>query len=143
MFVRFTKGASRVVELARGEARDLGFPDVGTEHLLLALLRADKNLLEPTDMDIDRVRGEIERIAFPVADRRVEDPLPWAPGAKLAFELAAREARNLEHLEVAEGHLFLALLAITDGFAARALVNLGLTLGDLREATLRKLNAEP
>jgi Clp amino terminal domain, pathogenicity island component len=146
--VRVTRCAQQAVLDARGEAGRLGHDRVGTEHLLLALLRDQQCLaaaaLSERGVKAETARRRVEEAAGPApADRRgrerdrLEDlQLPITKPVTLVFGLAAREARELEHDRVGTEHLLLGLAREGDGVAARVLEDLGAGLLELREAVI-------
>jgi ClpA/ClpB-like protein len=146
--VRVTRCAQQAVLDARGEAGRLGHDRVGTEHLLLALLRDQECLaaaaLSERGVKAETARRRVEEAAGPGrADRRGGQPdrledfqLPITKPVTLVFGLAAREARELEHDRVGTEHLLLGLAREGDGVAARVLEDLGAGLLELREAVI-------
>jgi Clp amino terminal domain, pathogenicity island component len=146
--VRVSRCAQQAVLHARGEAGRLGHDRVGTEHLLLALLRDQECLataaLSRRGVEAETARRRVEEAAGPGrADRRGggQDPLehlrlPMTKPVTLVFGLAAREARELEHDRVGTEHLLLGLAREGDGVAARVLEDLGAGLLELREAVI-------
>ena len=138
-FQKFTARARTAVTLAQDEARRYDHDYVGTEHLLLGLLREGQGVaaraLAALEVDLDRARGALER----VIGRGTPGPtsascLGLTPRAKAVFERADEEARCLRHRYIGTEHLLLGLLAEADGEAARALGAAGVTLEGTRGA---------
>jgi hypothetical protein len=144
MFDRFTDRARRSIQLAQEEARLLRHNYIGTEHLLLGLLREDQGVAAKalTSLGIapDDVRDQVVEI-IGRGDLTATVPIPYTPRAKKVLELSLREALQLGHGYVGTEHLLLGLLREGEGLAALALVNLGCDFTRAREAVLRLLNA--
>jgi ATP-dependent Clp protease ATP-binding subunit ClpC len=128
MFERFTNQARRVVVLAQEEARRLLHNYIGTEHILLGLLREDEGAaataLAAADVTLDGARLEVETII----GRGQHEPsghLPFTPRAKKVLELSLREAVRLGHDYIDTGHILLGLIREGDGVAVQVVVNLG------------------
>jgi ATP-dependent Clp protease ATP-binding subunit ClpC len=143
MFERFTDQARRVVVLAMEEARRLNHPQIGTEHLLLGLLREPASVatevLVSLGVSLEEVRVGIEET---IGRGRTEPPdghMPFTPGAKKALELSLREAKKLRHHDVGTQHLLLGLLSEGKGVAAQVLVRLGADHARVREQVLELL----
>jgi hypothetical protein len=146
--VRVTRCAQQAALDARGEADRLGHDRVGTEHLLLALLRDQGCLataaLSERGVAAETARRRVEEAAGHgragrrggVQDRPADLRLPVTKPVTLVFGLAAREARELEHDRVGTEHLLLGLAREGDGVAARVLEDLGAGLLELREAVI-------
>ena len=142
MFGRFTERAQRVFMLAQEEARRLRHPAVGTEHLLLGLLREGEGIaaraLQSLGLDLNKVRDEVERIVAP-GDSRVGDEVGLTPRAKKVLELAHEEGRRQGVSYVGTEHLLLGLIREGEGVAARVLINHGLTMDSVRRQVLMLL----
>jgi hypothetical protein len=140
-FERFGDGARAVVTLARQEARALGAPRIGTEHLLLGLLSHGEGIgalaLDRFGIQAEAVRGRIEELGGPAA--RAAGRLPLSPRAKEVLALAVGEAHALHQPRLGTGHILLGILAEGQGLAARILVDLGADLPRVREAVLELL----
>ncbi len=140
MHNRFTDEGRRVVVRANEEARSLGHKCVGTEHLLLGLLReqggAAVKVLEVLNVTPDRVR---ERVILTVGDGmdRGDHQRPLTPRARKALELALEEAQRIEHNYVAGEHILLGLLREPKGVAAQVLYRLGANLEEVRSEAAR------
>ncbi|HWX18389.1 MAG TPA: Clp protease N-terminal domain-containing protein [Candidatus Binatia bacterium] len=135
------------LELACGEASRLGHDFIGTEHVLLGVLKLAKgsfaNVLRNLNVDREAVRAEIERLVSPVPAHSSAAAIPLTPRARKAMQLAAREAKALDHSCISAEHIFLGLLLEGSGIAAQVLKNLGLHIGTTREEILRELRAHP
>lgn len=142
---RLTDRARRVFKLAQEEARRLKHEYVGTEHLLLGLIRDDGGVavavLRNLSIDLDRVREVVEGVLKP-GRREVlaTADLPYTSRAKKGLELAMQEAKALHHSFVGTEYLLLGLLGEERGIAAQVLGSLGLTLANARDETVRLLN---
>jgi ATP-dependent Clp protease ATP-binding subunit ClpC len=128
LFERFTDRARQVVVLAQDEARALRHNYIGTEHLLLGLLREEEGLaaraLEALDVDYRRVREEIVRSVGEGSDVHMGQ-IPFTPRAKGALELSLREALSLGHDSIGTEHVLLGLVRVRDSTAGRALAEHG------------------
>jgi ATP-dependent Clp protease ATP-binding subunit ClpA len=142
VFERFTERARHVVVLAQDEARSLKHNYIGTEHILLGLLREEKGIaaraLASLGITIDEVRGQVVRIVGAGAD---ESPgqLPFTPRAKKTLERSLREALSLGHRYIGTEHILLGLLSVEEGVAVRVFEALeaGLELEDVRAQVLQ------
>jgi ATP-dependent Clp protease ATP-binding subunit ClpC len=148
MFEKFTDRARKVINLARQEAERLGHEFIGTEHILLGLVKEGSgvaaNVLENLDVDLEKVRLEVEKyVSTPGETMSAASSLPFTPKAKKVLELAMEEARNLEHNYIGTEHLLLGLLREQEGMAAQVLLNLGVKLEDVRAEVMELLGAEP
>ena len=128
MFERFTERARQVVVLAQEEARTLKHNYIGTEHILLGLLREEEGLaarvLESLDITVERVRAQVVRIVGS-GEEVTSGQIPFTPRAKKVLELALREALSLGHNYIGTEHILLALLEFENG--SGVLHGLGLT----------------
>ena len=145
MFERFTDRARKVMALANQEAQRLNHEYIGTEHILLGLVKEGSgvgaNVLRNLDVDLRRVRLEVEKLVKAGPEMVTMGRLPQTPRAKKVIEYAIEEARNLNHNYVGTEHLLLGLLREHDGVAAQVLMNLGLKLEEVREEVLNLLGA--
>ncbi|MHC4712158.1 MAG: ATP-dependent Clp protease ATP-binding subunit [Planctomycetota bacterium] len=143
MFERFTDRARRVMGLANQEAQRFNHESIGTEHILLGLIKEGSgvaaNVLRNLGVDLRRVRMEIEKKVPSGHEMVTMGRLPFTPRAKKVIELAFEEARALGHNYVGTEHLLLGLLRESEGVAAQVLVEQGLKLEDVREEVLRLL----
>src|SRR6266487_1147374 len=143
MFERFTDRARKVMALANQEAQRFNHEYIGTEHILLGLVKEGSgvgaNVLKNLDIDLRKVRLEVEKLVKSGPDMVTMGKLPQTPRAKKVIEYAIEEARNLGHNYVGTEHLLLGLLREQEGVAAQVLMNLGLKLEDVREEVLNLL----
>ncbi|HEX5243044.1 MAG TPA: ATP-dependent Clp protease ATP-binding subunit, partial [Tepidisphaeraceae bacterium] len=145
MFERFTDRARKVMALANQEAQRFNHEYIGTEHILLGLVKEGSgvgaNVLKNLDVDLRKVRMEVEKLVKSGPDMVTMGKLPQTPRAKKVIEYAIEEARNLNHNYVGTEHLLLGLLREHDGVAAQVLMNLNLKLEEVREEVLNLLGA--
>lgn len=146
MFDRFTNRARKVMNYARQEAERFNHDYIGTEHVLLGLVKEGSgvaaNVLENLDVDLEKVRLEVEKLVKPAPDVVTVGQPPLTPRAKEVLEYAVEEARALDHSYVGTEHLLLGLLREQEGLAAQVLMNLGLRLEEVRNEVLEFLGAE-
>ncbi|MBX3385348.1 MAG: ATP-dependent Clp protease ATP-binding subunit [Phycisphaeraceae bacterium] len=146
MFERFTDRARKVMALANQEAQRFNHEYIGTEHILLGLVKEGSgvgaNVLKRLDVDLRKVRLEVEKLVKSGPDMVTMGKLPQTPRAKKVIEYAIEEARNLNHNYVGTEHLLLGLLREHDGVAAQVLMNLNLKLDEVREEVLNLLGAD-
>jgi ATP-dependent Clp protease ATP-binding subunit ClpC len=146
MFDRFAERARLAMVLAQEEARELKHNYVGTEHLLLGLLRQDDGLaarlLASLDVTLEKVRAEVDRIVGP-GDEVTRGQIPFTPRAKRALELALKEARSLGHDHIGTEHLLLGLLRKSEGVAARILLDFDIRYETVRSEVAPAGGAEP
>ena len=145
MFERFTDRARKVMALANQEAQRFNHEYIGTEHILLGLVKEGSgvgaNVLKNLDVDIKKLRLEVEKLVKSGPDMVSMGKLPHTPRAKKVIEFAIEEARSLNHNYIGTEHLLLGLLRETEGVAAQVLMNLGLKLEDVRQEVLNLLGA--
>src|SRR6188472_1039246 len=147
MYERFTDRARKVMQLANQEAQRFNHEYIGTEHILLGLVKEGSgvaaNVLKNLDIDLRKIRLEVEKIVQTGQGTEMVTmgKLPQTPRAKKVIEYAIEEARNLNHNYVGTEHLLLGLLREHDGVAAQVLRNLGLKLEEVREEVLNLLGA--
>ena len=131
--------------LANQEAQRFNHEYIGTEHILLGLVKEGSgvgaNVLKNLDVDLRKVRVEVEKLVKSGPEMVTMGKLPQTPRAKKVIEYAIEEARNLNHNYVGTEHLLLGLLREHDGVAAQVLMNLGLKLEEVREEVLNLLGA--
>ena len=143
MYERFTDRARKVMQLANQEAQRFNHEYIGTEHILLGLVKEGSgvaaNVLKNLDIDLRKIRLEVEKIVQAGPDMVTMGKLPQTPRAKKVIEYSIEEARNLNHNYVGTEHLLLGLLREQEGVAAQVLMNLGLKLEDVREEVLNLL----
>ena len=140
----FTPRAQQVLALARKEADRFNHNFVGTEHLLLGLIRLGQgvavNVLQKMGLDLDTVRQEVETLSNAGFDLKQVGNIPYTPRVKKVLALASKEAKALNHTYVGTEHILLGLLLEGDGVAARVLRNRGVELDKIREQILQELN---
>jgi ATP-dependent Clp protease ATP-binding subunit ClpC len=146
MYERFTDRARKVMQLANQEAQRFNHEYIGTEHILLGLVKEGSgvaaNVLKNLDIDLRKIRLEVEKIVQTgpgSGEQVVMGKLPHTPRAKKVIEYSVEEAKNLNHNYVGTEHLLLGLLREQEGVAAQVLMNLGLKLEDVREEVLNLL----
>jgi ATP-dependent Clp protease ATP-binding subunit ClpC len=143
MYERFTDRARKVMQLANQEAQRFNHEYIGTEHILLGLVKEGSgvaaNVLRNLDVDLRKIRVEVEKLVQSGPEMVTMGKLPQTPRAKKVIEYAIEEARNLNHNYVGTEHLLLGLLREQEGVAAQVLMNLGLKLEDVREEVLNLL----
>jgi ATP-dependent Clp protease ATP-binding subunit ClpC len=143
MYERFTDRARKVMQLANQEAQRFNHEYIGTEHVLLGLIKEGSgvaaNVLKNLDVDLRKIRLEVEKLVQNGPDMVTMGKLPQTPRAKKVIEYSMEEARNLNHNYVGTEHILLGLLREQEGVAAQVLMNLGLKLEDVREEVLNLL----
>ena len=146
MFDRFTERARQVVVLAQDEARALKHNYIGTEHILLGLLREEEGLaarvLEGFQVTVEDVRARIREV-IGEGDEVTTGQIPFTPRAKKALELALREALSLGHNYIGTEHVLLGLAHEREGVAAQILVDLGAGPDAIRERIISMLGGRP
>jgi ATP-dependent Clp protease ATP-binding subunit ClpA len=142
VFERFTDRARQVVVLAQDESRAFGHDYIGTEHLLLGLLREEEGVaahaLESLGVELQEARAQVEAIVGP-GDEAPAGQIPFTPEAKKALELSLREALGLGHNHIGTEHVLLGVVRIEDSVAAQVLAACGLALDRVRDEVLRSL----
>ncbi len=142
MFERFTERARKVVVLAQEEARHFNHNYIGTEHLLLGLLREDEGVaaraLGSLNVTLDEVREQVESIVG-YGEEGTGGQAPFTPRSKKVLELALREALQLGHNYIGTEHILLGLVRESEGVAARVLSNLGVDPDKVRREVVRML----
>ena len=145
MYERFTDRARKVMVLANHEAQRFYHEYIGTEHVLLGLVKEGNgvaaNVLKNLDLNLRNVRLEIEKIMQSGPERVIKGKLPQAPKAKKVIEYAMEEARKLKHKYVGTEHLLLGLLRVEEGVAAQVLMNYGLKVEQVREEVIALLGS--
>ncbi|MBX5473960.1 MAG: ATP-dependent Clp protease ATP-binding subunit [Thermoleophilia bacterium] len=143
MFERFTERARQVVVLAQDEARALKHNYIGTEHILLGLLREEEGLaarvLESLDITVEEVRAQVARIVGQ-GDEVTTGQIPFTPRAKKVLELALREALSLGHNYIGTEHILLGLVRENEGVAARILLDFDADAEKIRNEIIRMLS---
>lgn len=140
----FTPRAQQVLKLAGDEANRLNHNFLGTEHLLLGLIKLGQgvavNVLIKLGMDLETTRAEVEKQVGTGPDQKTFGRPPYTPRVKKAMALAQLEAKSLNHTYVGTEHLLLGLLREGDGVAARVMQALGLDIERTRREILRELD---
>jgi ATP-dependent Clp protease ATP-binding subunit ClpC len=143
MFERFTERARQVVVLAQEEARTLKHNYIGTEHILLGLLREEEGLaarvLESLEITVERVRAQVVRIVGS-GEEVTSGQIPFTPRAKKVLELALREALSLGHNYIGTEHILLGLVRENEGVAARILLDFDADSEKIRNEVIRMLS---
>jgi len=140
----FTPRAQQVIALARKEADRFNHNFVGTEHLLLGLIKLGQgvavNVLQKLGLDLETVRMEVEKQVGTGPDQKMIGNIPYTPRVKKVLALAAKEAKALNHTYVGTEHILLGLLREGDGVAARVLKNLDVDIEQTRQEILKELD---
>jgi ATP-dependent Clp protease ATP-binding subunit ClpC len=143
MFERFTERARQVVVLAQEEARSLKHNYIGTEHLLLGLLREEEGVaarvLDGLEVSVEEVRAAVVRIVGS-GEESPQGQIPFTPRAKKVLELALREALSLGHNYIGTEHILLGLVREDEGVAARILLDLDAEPEKIRNEVMRALS---
>src|ERR1700677_3424008 len=143
MYERFTDRARKVMQRANQEAQRFNHEYIGAEHVLLGLVKEGSgvaaNVLKNLDVDLRKIRLEVEKLVQSGPDMVTMGKLPQTPRAKKVIEYSMEEARNLNHNYVGTEHILLGLLREQEGVAAQVLMNLGLKLEEVREEVLSLL----
>jgi ATP-dependent Clp protease ATP-binding subunit ClpC len=143
MFDKFTNRAKQVIKLAKKEAQRLNHNYLGTEHVLLGLLKLGQgvavNVLRNLGVDFETVRNEVEKLVGYGPEIQVYGDPALTGKVKKVFEFANEEAASLNHNYVGTEHLLLGLLRQTDGVAAQVLENLNVNLKEVRKEVLKEL----
>jgi ATP-dependent Clp protease ATP-binding subunit ClpA len=142
VFERFTERARQVPVFAQVEARGLRHNYIGTEHILLGLLREEAGLaarvLESFEISVERVRDQVVRIVG-CGEEVTGGSIPFTPRAKKVLELALREALSLGHNYIGPEHILLGLLGENEGVAAHILIDFGVESEKIRDEVLRRV----
>src|SRR3990172_3490930 len=140
----FTPRAQQVLALARKEADRFNHNFVGTEHLLLGLIKFCQgvavNVLQKMGLDLETVRMEVEKQVGTGPDQKMIGNIPYTPRVKKVLALASKEAKALNHTYVGTEHILLGLLREGDGVAARVLKNLDVDIEQTRQEILKELD---
>jgi ATP-dependent Clp protease ATP-binding subunit ClpC len=144
MMNNFTPRAQQVLQLARKEADRFNHNYVGTEHILLGLIKLGQgvavNVLEKMGLDLETVRMEVERQVGSGPETKMLGNIPYTPRVKKVLALAGREAKSLQHTYVGTEHVLLGLLREGEGVAARVLKNLEVDIERTRNEILHALD---
>jgi ATP-dependent Clp protease ATP-binding subunit ClpA len=142
---QFTPRAQQVLALSRKEAERLNHHFVGTEHLLLGLIRLGQGVavtvLAKLGLDLETTRREVEKFAGPGPVQKTDAAIPYTPRVKKVLALAAKDAKALNHTYVGTEHILLGLLLEDGGLAAKVMKNLGVDTEKTRQEILRELAA--
>ena len=146
MFERFTERARQVVVFAQDEARHLRHNYIGTEHLLLGLLREQEGIaarvLESLSVGLEPVRAEVANVVG-MGDEVTSGQIPFTPRAKKVLELALREGLALGHNYIGTEHVLLGLVRENEGVAARILLAFDADADKIRSEIIRMLEGAP
>ncbi len=136
MFNRFTERARKILVLAKEEARRFNHDYIGTEHILLGLIREGEGVacavMQNLNLDLDKLRMEVEKLITPGGVSSVIGDVPFTPRAKKALELAAEEARSLGHNYIGTEHILLGLMREGEGLGSQVFFRLGVDLDRIR-----------
>ena len=152
MFDRFTERARKVIILAKEEAKRFNHDYIGTEHIVLGLIKEGESVaaavLQNLGLSLDTIRLEVEKLVQFGPSTVVSGDIPFTPKAKKVIELAMDEARRLGHNYIGTEHLLLGLIKEGEGVASHVLMNVGLDLNKVRSEVIKLLgsttpNAEP
>ena len=145
MFERFTDRARRVLVLAQEEARDLNHAFIGTEHILLGLIREGEGVaaraLDALGITYGAVREEVRGLVEPITNASSGSP-PFTPGAKKALELSLREALQLRHSYIGPEHMLLGLVRQGEGAAVHILSDLDVEFSELQNRVIQLMSGQ-
>ncbi len=145
MFNKFTERARKVILLAKEEARRFNHDYIGTEHILLGLIREGEGVaaavLQKLGLSPEKIRLEVEKLVQSGPSTMVSGDIPFTPKAKKVIELAMEEARSLGHNYIGTEHLLLGLIREGEGVASQVLMNLGLDLNRVRNEVITLLGS--
>ena len=144
-FNKFTERARKVILLAKEEAKSRNHDYIGTEHILLGLVKEGEGVaaavLSSLGLDSETIREEVEKLVQPGPGTITSEDIPFTPRAKKVIELAMDEARNLGHNYIGTEHLLLGLIREGEGVASQVLLNMGLDLRSVRDEVLNLLGS--
>ncbi len=147
MFNRFTERARKVIILAKEEAKRFNHDYIGTEHILLGLIREGEGVaaavFRSLGLSSENIRLEVEKLVQTGPSTIVSGDIPFTPKAKKVIELAMDEARSLGHNYIGTEHLLLGLIREGEGVASQVLLNLGLDLTKVRSEVMALLGSGP
>lgn len=145
MFDRFTERARKVIILAKEEAKRFNHDYIGTEHILLGLIKEGESVaaavLQNLGLSLDTIRLEVEKLVQYGPSTMVSGDIPFTPKAKKVIELAMDEARRLGHNYIGTEHLLLGLIKEGEGVASHVLMNIGLDLNKVRAEVIKLLGS--
>ncbi|MFH1062424.1 MAG: Clp protease N-terminal domain-containing protein, partial [Candidatus Omnitrophota bacterium] len=143
MFDRFTERARKVILLAKEEAKRFNHDYIGTEHILLGLIKEGEGVaaavLQNLGLNLEMIRLEVEKLVQPGPSTVTSGDIPFTPKAKKVIELAMDEAKSLGHNYIGTEHLLLGLIRESEGVASQVLLNLGLDLNKVRKEIMELL----
>ncbi|MEG6523930.1 ATP-dependent Clp protease ATP-binding subunit [Desulfotomaculum sp. 1211_IL3151] len=146
MFQRFTQKAQKVLVLAQEEARRLKYPYIGTEHILLGLIREGEGIaaraLSQINISAEKVKAAVEQMVE-TGNEPVPEDIPPTPRAKKVLELAVEESRLMGHNYVGTEHLLLGLIREGEGVASQVLISLGADLERVRQQVINMIGGTP
>ncbi len=146
MFNRFTERARKVIILAKEEAKRFNHDYIGTEHLLLGLVREGEGVaaavLQKLGLDLESIRIEVEKLVKAGPQTQVMGDIPFTPRSKKVLELSAEEARALGHNYIGTEHLLLGLIREGEGVAFRVFLNLGVDIDKVRNEIMELLGSD-
>jgi ATP-dependent Clp protease ATP-binding subunit ClpC len=141
MYERFTDRARKVMQLANQEAQRFNHEYIGTEHILLALVKEGSgvaaNVLKDLNVDLHKIFDQVEKIVLFGTEERIMVKRQLLPPAKKIIDYAIEESRNMKDNYVGTQHMLLGLARDEEGLAGQVLSNLGLKLSDLRAEVVR------
>lgn len=147
MFERFTDRARKAMALANQEAQRFNHEYIGTEHILLGLVKEGTgiaaNVLKNVGVDLRKVRLEVEKLVKSGPDKVMMGKLPQTPRAKKVIEFTIEEARSMGHNYIGTEHLLLGLIREGEGTAAKVLSAMGVSHQTVREEILRLTGTTP
>jgi len=146
MYERFTNKAREAIKCAKKEAERLNHDYIGTEHILLGIVKEGTgigfNVLENFGLDYEKIRIEVEKLARPSDDIATIGELPFTPRARAILEFAVEEAKKLDHDYIGTEHLLLGLLREEEGIAMHSLTNLQVNPASVKKEILRFLEKD-
>ncbi len=145
-FSRFTDRARKAMSLAKDQALKFNSDYIGTEHVLLGLLKDTEGIacsvLESLNVDFDSAKKEVQKLSKPSPDVIQAGEPPFTPSCKKLLEYSISESRTLNDNHVGTEHLLLGLLRVEEGIALQVLINLGANIERIKEATINYINGQ-
>src|SRR5699024_8156197 len=143
MFGRFTETAQKVLALSQEEAVRLGHNNIGTEHILLGLVREGEGIaakaLQSLGLEVGKIQEEVEKLIG--IGKQPMQTIHYTPRAKKVVELSQDEARKLGHSYVGTEHILLGLISEGEGGSERVISSLGVSLNKARQQVLQLLGS--
>jgi ATP-dependent Clp protease ATP-binding subunit ClpC len=143
-WINFTPRATQAITFAREEAQRLNHNSIGTEYILLGLIKLGNgvavNVLKNLGLSFENVRKEVEKQVGVGIGQKMADNIPFTPRTKKVLEMAKEEAKLLNHTYVGTEHLLLGLLSESEGVAARVFKNFNVNTEQMRKEILNELN---